>query len=108
MFIWIVESLVYGDVHLFNENAIGGNSVSLVDINNISDHQFLDWDGYSVAISSSVNSNFLGVNLLFELEILSLLDPVADTCNEAGEDKTSINSERLNKCSLVGAKARYD
>jgi hypothetical protein len=34
----VIDALINGDIHFFNENAISGYTISLVDINNVTYH----------------------------------------------------------------------
>jgi hypothetical protein len=87
--------LINGYIHLFDQQTISWDSVSLIEVNDISNHQVLDWNGLNSPILSPKDCHQLFVYLLLELEELPLLQPVADTRNEAREEQTSVNGKRF-------------
>ena len=61
-FVWEVVLLINSDIHLFNQDAISWDSVSLLKIDNISDYNFSDSNLFNCSVSSSVDTNFLVVD----------------------------------------------
>ena len=92
---WEVILLINCDVHLFDQDAIGWDSVSLIKVNNISDNNFSNWDVFNGTVSTSVNIDSLVVDFFSELQELSLFPPVAETRDKADEQKTGINGQRF-------------
>jgi len=76
---WEVVLLINCDVHLFDQDAISWDSVSLLKIDNISDYNFSDSNLFNCSVSSSVDTNFLVVDFFSELQKLSFFPPVTET-----------------------------
>jgi len=83
--------MINGDVHLFNQDAISWDSVTLLKIDNISDNELGDWDFLNGSISTSVDTNLLVVDFFPELQELSFFLPVTETCDDADKHKTGVN-----------------
>jgi len=88
---WVVELMINGDVHLFNQDAISWDSVTLLKIDNISDNELGDWNFLNGSISTSVDTNLLVVDFFPELQELSFFLPVTETCDDADKHKTGVN-----------------
>ena len=73
-----IHALVNLNVHLFNQNAVSWNAISLFEIDDISNNNITNWNLLDGSMSSSVNCNNLVVNLILQFQILSLLNPVAE------------------------------
>jgi hypothetical protein len=83
LFFWEVVLLINSDVHLFDQDAISWDSVTLLKINNITDNEFSDWDFFNGSVSTSIDTNFLFVNFFSKLQKLSFFPPVTETCDKA-------------------------
>lgn len=73
---WEVNRLVNPHVHFFNNNAIGWNSISHSQLNDVSDHELPDWNLGNCAVSTPVNSYLLVIDLVLQIEVLPLLNPI--------------------------------
>jgi hypothetical protein len=71
-----VHALINHNIHFFNENAVSWNSASLINVDDVSNNYILDLNRLACSKCTSVNGNGCVVNLVFEAEILSLLNPV--------------------------------
>jgi hypothetical protein len=88
---WVVELMINGDVHLFNQDAISWDSVTLLKIDNISDNELGDWNFLNGSISTSVDTNLLVVDFFPEVQEVSFLLPVTETCDDADKHKSGVN-----------------
>jgi len=77
----VIETLIDCNVHFLNQDAISWNSVSLMNINNITNNQFLDWNRSCCTVSSFVYSNLLSIDLLSEFKELLFFNPVTNSWN---------------------------
>jgi len=119
LFFWEVVLLIDSDVHLFDQEAISWDSVSLLKINNITNNEFSNWDFFNGSVSTSVDTNFLIVDFFSKLQKLSFFPPVTETCDKADKQKTSVDSQRLyvsscwsseNRCNKIncGSPTKHD
>jgi len=83
--------MINGDVHLFNQDAISWDSVTLLKIDNISDNELGNWDFLNGTISTSVDLNPLIVDFFPKLQELSFFLPVTETCDDTDKHQTSVN-----------------
>ena len=65
--IWEVDLLINGDVHLFNQDTISWNSISLLNIYNISNDEINDWNFFYSSISTTVDTYFLVIDFFSKL-----------------------------------------
>jgi hypothetical protein len=72
-----VHALINSDVHFLDKDAVSGDSIALLEIDDISYHKFSDLYADASSISPSIDCNHLIVYLVFELKILRFLNPVA-------------------------------
>jgi hypothetical protein len=72
-----IKALVHCDVHLFNEETISRNAISLRNINHISYYKLSHWDRCTGSVSSSEDGHSLVVDLIFQFEELSFFDVIA-------------------------------
>ena len=94
--IWEVVLLINGDVHLFNQDTISWNFISLLNIYNISNNEINDWNFFYSSISTTVNLYFLVIDFFSNLQELSFFPPVTETCDKADKQETSVDCQRLN------------
>ena len=92
----MVLRLVHSDRHLFNQNAIGGNTITLLNMDNIADNKILHPDRLCSTISASVHSNFFLVDFILESEELFIFAVVAERCNDGLCEQTKIYCQALN------------
>jgi len=92
----VVHALVNCDVHFVNEDAISWHTISLVNIHNISNNEFPNRNTLNGSKCSPAYCNLLVIDLVFETQELSLLDPIAETSDEGTKHDTRIDCERLN------------
>ena len=91
-----IQALVHSDVHLLNENTVCRYSITLLDINNISNNKVSNLNRAAGSESSSVNCNSLVVDLIPELEVLSLLDVVTGCRDQGSEQESTEDGQSLN------------
>lgn len=103
----VVHGLVHGDVDLFNKDAISWNTIALIDIDYIADDEFTDEHALHSSKGSSINSDFLVVNLILQLKELPLLNPVTEATNKAPQHDTTIYGERLNVRHILFLRIEY-
>ena len=103
-----VHALVHSDVHFLQEDAISGHSVTLLDVDNITDHEISYRDGLARPEGASVHRDGLAVDLILQLEVLPLLDPITCSSNKCSEEKTTVDGQRLDISSRIFAEHRKD
>lgn len=62
----MVLCLVDSDRHLFNQNAISGNTITLLNLDNIANYKMFHPDGLCSTVSTSEHYNFLLVDFVLE------------------------------------------
>ena len=72
-----IKALVNSHIHFLDEYTVCRDTVSLLDINNISDNKVSDLDRCARAEGSSINRNILVIDLVLQFEVLGFLDVVA-------------------------------
>ena len=94
--IWEVVLLINGDVHLFNQDTISWNFISLLNIYNISNNEINDWNFFYSSISTTVDLYFLVIDFFSKLQELSFFPPFTKTCDKADKQETGVDCQRLN------------
>ena len=74
----MVHGLVNCNIHLFNQNAVGWNSISLLDVNDVANHQVLNPNGISCSVGPAVNCHLLFIYFVFESQKLFVFTVVAN------------------------------
>jgi len=92
----IVHALINHKVHLFEQKAVCGDTISLLQVDDIANNYIFDKNGHASSIGASLNSNHLIVNLVFELKELLFFFPVTSRCNSGSEKDTAEDGERFN------------
>lgn len=87
--------MVQSDVHFLQEDAVSWYAVTLLNVNDVANDEVSHSDRLASTEGTSVDSDGLVVDLILELEVLSLLDPIATGGNEGGKEKTTVNGQRL-------------
>lgn len=91
----VVHGLIHGDVHLFKEDAICGNAVTLLHVDDITHHQLTHRHRMRSTILAAVDDDDLPVDLVLEAQELLILGVVADGCNERGREDSHEDGEAL-------------
>lgn len=91
-----VEALIDFHVHLLKQEAIGGDTIPLLEVDNVTDDELSDRNGNACAVGAPVNCYLLAVHLILELQELLLLFPVTARGNEGCEENTTEDCEGLN------------
>ena len=73
--------LIDSEIDFIKHDAISRYSITLCELNHVSDNQFLNWNRRCCSICTSIDYYFLIIDLIFELQELTLLDIVA-ACTE--------------------------
>ena len=79
MITWEVHALVNRYVHLLEKDAICWHSISGGDVDDVTNNKISNWNRSRRSVSSTEDSDHLVVNLVLELEVLSLLHPVTES-----------------------------
>lgn len=92
----IINTLVHNKIHPIQNNAISGYAVSLGDLHYVTNHEIMNRNRGSGSVGASVYDYCLIVDLIFQLEQLAFLDPVASGTEQACEHQANINCQRFN------------
>lgn len=103
-----VHALVHGDVHFLQKDAVSRHSVTLLDIDNITDHQLSNWNRLARPEGTSIHRDSLVINLILQLEVLMLFDPITCSSNKCSEEKTTVDGQRLDISVFFVTKYRKD
>jgi hypothetical protein len=98
----VIEALIHCQVNLVQYNAVSRHSISLVDLNNISNNEFTNKDRCGSAKGTPVHCHLLVVDLILELEMLPFFDPIADRSEGASKHQTGEDGQGLNRSVMAG------
>jgi len=80
--VFVVHGLVHGNVHLFDQDAVGWDAVSLLNMDDVANNQMAQFDGLSGSEGTSIHRDFLFVDLILEAQELLVLAVVANRGND--------------------------
>ena len=82
-------------VHLSDEEAVGGDAVTLVEQNDVTNNKVLGVDGLSGAVLATEHGDFLVHDLGLETQELLLFTPVTEGLDHGGKEDGEVDGDGL-------------
>ncbi len=93
--VWVELFLVDLHIHLLDEEAVGGATVTLVKKDNVTNDEVLNIDGLGGSVGTAEDGNFFVHNFLTEAQKLLLFTPVAKGLDQSGEKHGKVDRDGL-------------
>lgn len=87
----MVHSFICCDVHFLNKNAVSRDTVSLLNMNDVTNNKILNSDGLSRSEGTSVNDDHFLVFLILQTQELLVFTMITNCCNQIGNKDTKEN-----------------
>lgn len=91
----IVHALINHQVHLFEQKAVRWDTISLLELDDVTNNYIFNKNADASSIGASLNGNLLVVNLVFELKELLFFFPVTSRCYSGSKKDTAEDGKRF-------------